>query len=1345
MGNDRKKTPIFLTPEHIDRVRRKLQQNQKRSDNTALPTGEAIYGISRRAYKAYEDNINAFSPVENKAMIWGASPDHPMEKTAQIAPDLTGSAGSQVSFFPPLWFSPLMSWVHFYMPRDIKTTYTWLRHWDTFHPHIGNAIDLHCLPPDEVIYTSKGIRRIQDVTQDNLQDEYVYNLQGKPQKILANYKELYEGDLITFRAFGLLPIRVTGNHPVLVIPKGKRQEISNKNIAIWKLARELEIGDYVIFPKMHLKGKTQKVRVDLAKYIGKHTVLREQDILTKGSKYKSVKNQKRFIEVDEKFAKFIGYYVARGVINGLNVDITFNPKVKSHADIIVSLVEEIFGIRAHVYHRMVVITASTLSNFLKAEFGYNSRERKLPEFFMNSPISIIKVFLRTYFDLKGKVHSGFISLKVKSEILARQIQILGNKCGLFFAIRQQGNAFEVYTEYDAYKKAILSDMPSMPEYDKLYGMYQDRDNFYLAILDVKSKKYSGEVYNLTTEDATFTMPIVVHNTQMPLSRFSLKVDDPYVRAVYESMMEMLGGLLLLYDMVRDYWLLGEVFAYLYWDESVGMFTDIQILPPEDIIVKGSYYNQRIYLNPESIHIQPDSQIDRVILERATDLVTKIQKHEPIELDPFFVIQMQRKQSAYFLRGQSIVLRALKFLIYYDKLIEAQYAIAQRHITPKEIWTIGNDNYPATAQQIEELRQLVQRAGQSPLFTLFTNHTVKLEYAGANGKFINFAGEYEMIEKLILTAMFTNKAITHGEGPNFACNDVDTQILTENGFKYYWELRDDDLIATFNAETGEIEYQPLLEPAQKYVYDYADDLVAIEGDLISLRHTPNHRMVVYEGRKEKDKVNWDKEHVVVKYAEDLEQDLGSQQRLNRLVLGIERGKWKGEKLSDYPELFKDEELFAKFIGYYVALGYLDNHYTTVQFNVGKGSKQDKKLNDLLKSLSIDLAVIYSIENTNQKVYSLNDLELYNYLFQGRDKLLRFIGRAGYDTLRVFFGAYLEALGVEQVYPLYLTLSNKDIADILQEIVFKLGFVSILRENGKEFILKVSNNEGDKYPIIDQDKVTLKRTFYKGKVWSVKVPNGLVVIRRNGKINITGNTASVGMRVLMQRYMYVRGLLESVLLNNLFLPVAVANEFYEVTQAELSHRIRRPFSERKPILPEFNWRAKANLLDSPNMASVARQLKDMGFSHKAVCDLLGVDYEYDKYWREKEEGTVFDPLYDEWRRRMGQSVPTPIGTERTSTFKLPVQVASYKVSKDTEEPIVEEKEFTWVSRGGLLNKMKHFKYHIEPYLKSQGAVPAKIVGDLVPKREGSPLIKELSPITEEEFMEIKRELENKGGVE
>jgi len=363
------------------------------------------------------------------------------------------------------------------------------------------------------------------------------------------------------------------------------------------------------------------------------------------------------------------------------------------------------------------------------------------------------------------------------------------------------------------------------------------------------------------------------HTQLPLSRFSLKVSDPIPRKVYQDMMESCGGLLLMYGMLRDYWLLGESFVYLFWDEEAGMFTDA--------------------------------------------------------------------------------------------------------------WRIGSDTFPATDAQIEDLESAVKQAGQQPLFTLVTNHTVSLEYVTGAQSLGNIQGEFQWIENRVLTAMFINKALTHAEGPTYA------------------------------------------------------------------------------------------------------------------------------------------------------------------------------------------------------------------------------------------------------------------------------------------------------------------------------------------------NASVALRVLMERYMFVRSMLEKVFMERFFLPVAVVHEFYKITPAELSHGIRRPFSEREPILPEFDWRHKVNLLDTTTMISMVNQMRQLGFPMKIICDVLGVDYEEAKYWKQEEEGGIFDTIYEEWRKRTMTNLPSPVGPApaegapaRGASFKIPVKIGEKQISKDTKEPIVEEMEFEFPDKQNILAKAEYIKRYVAPYLKKKEPVPAEHVFDIEP---------------------------------
>lgn len=484
------------------------------------------------------------------------------------------------------------------------------------------------------------------------------------------------------------------------------------------------------------------------------------------------------------------------------------------------------------------------------------------------------------------------------------------------------------------------------------------------------------------------------HSQLPLSRFSLKVKDPAARKVYEESIRRCGGMALLYDIAREYWLLGEAFVYLFWDENSGMWIDAQLIPPEDldIIHKGLVLDANkeghfIYrLKVSKPYMGPEvGQLDKQFLENLPpELSEFLQKGGTVDLDPFFLMTFFKKQAPYMTRGSSIVLRVMKDLLLEDKLREAQYAIAQRFVAPKEIWRIGDERFPANDEMINALKQVVKDAEQLPLFTLFTNHTVKLEYVTGVNTFTPLKEEFNWIEDRILTAMFTNKALTHGEGPTYA------------------------------------------------------------------------------------------------------------------------------------------------------------------------------------------------------------------------------------------------------------------------------------------------------------------------------------------------NASVAMRVLMERYMFFRSLIEEVFLERFFLPIAVAHQFYEVKPSDIGSGplLRRPFSEREPILPVFDWHHKVTLLDSGSLVNMISTLRDMGFPIKVICDIVDLDYDEVLAWKEREQGTVFDEIYQTWKEKAGEAVPPPVAPEPGAkvSFKLPVKVGERRISKDVVEPIIEEKEFSWPDKQHLLAKARMVKEKIEKGLKNQGFVLAHKVGTLTLDSEG-----------------------------
>lgn len=72
-----------------------------------------------------------------------------------------------------------------------------------------------------------------------------------------------------------------------------------------------------------------------------------------------------------------------------------------------------------------------------------------------------------------------------------------------------------------------------------------------------------------------------------------------------------------------------------------------------------------------------------------------------------------------------------------------------------------------------------------------------------------------------------------------CFDRLTQVMTNNGFKYFIDLKTDDKVLTLNPETLETEYQ---KPIAYYRYRYSGFMLLFEDKNTNIKVTPEHNML-----------------------------------------------------------------------------------------------------------------------------------------------------------------------------------------------------------------------------------------------------------------------------------------------------------------------------------------------------------------------------------------------------------------------------------------------------------------------------------------------------------------------
>lgn len=120
--------------------------------------------------------------------------------------------------------------------------------------------------------------------------------------------------------------------------------------------------------------------------------------------------------------------------------------------------------------------------------------------------------------------------------------------------------------------------------------------------------------------------------------------------------------------------------------------------------------------------------------------------------------------------------------------------------------------------------------------------------------------------------------------------------------------------------------------------------------------------------------------------------------------------------------------------------------------------------------------------------------------------------------------------------------------------------------------------------------------------------------------------INMKVVMHRYLMNRNLLERVIREKVFLPVAYEHGLVKRTQAEIAHKLRLNSSANNYILPKFFYKERVNLLSSQSEQEMLLRLRDKKeIPFELIADMFGWDMNQLKDKFNNEADTVFDPLY------------------------------------------------------------------------------------------------------------------------
>jgi thymidylate synthase ThyX len=362
-----------------------------------------------------------------------------------------------------------------------------------------------------------------------------------------------------------------------------------------------------------------------------------------------------------------------------------------------------------------------------------------------------------------------------------------------------------------------------------------------------------------------------------------------------------------------------------------------------------------------------------------------------------------------------------------------------------------------------------------------------------------------------------------------CYDADTEVLTEDGWKKWPDVDGSETFATVNPDTENLEYQRATE---HFAGDYDGEMYRVRSEQVDLLVTPNHRMWVKAHDTQANKRS--EEPYRVRLADEI---------FGRRVAYQNTAIWRGQEsgMVEIPGTkrvwqarnrttnttrhyvgseFPLEE-FARFLGHWLAEGSLNGHQICIAQNRGE------KLKAIASNIRAMGLPAYEVATGHGTIRTQNVAlrdSLASCERSAHDKRIpRYVHDWGPSILRVFLEAYADGDGSRRSDCNHTVLytTSIEMADELQILAIKAGWSANIRvddRTGLERVLPsgqrfknarpcyvVSLVKTRTHPLVNHNGAKNDSWVpYKGKVYCVKVPNGLLFVRRNGKPVVSGNT-------------------------------------------------------------------------------------------------------------------------------------------------------------------------------------------------------------------------------------------------
>jgi thymidylate synthase ThyX len=370
-----------------------------------------------------------------------------------------------------------------------------------------------------------------------------------------------------------------------------------------------------------------------------------------------------------------------------------------------------------------------------------------------------------------------------------------------------------------------------------------------------------------------------------------------------------------------------------------------------------------------------------------------------------------------------------------------------------------------------------------------------------------------------------------------CYDDDTEVLTTDGWKPWPKVDGSEVFGTLNPATGELEYQ---EATEVFHADYEGPMYRVHSEQVDLLVTPNHRMWVQ--RHDTQAAKRGEQKFAVEPAENL---LHKRVKYQKAALWtgctpvsvtvpatITTWRWRGKEVSrTHPAISFPVEAFARFLGYYLAEGSVDRQMIVL-------SQRPGPVRDRMAEAVRAMGLRPYISDTGcggVRIWCTQLRKMLADLGCSHEKSVPpMVQGWAPQTVRAFLEAMIEGDGSVHSTNGHTVIytSSREMADDLQVLAIKAGWSANVRIDDRTGLERVMPN-GQRFrnlrpcyvvslltrrltPLVNHGRHAAPSRYlnatgyndgfehYEGRVHCVKVPNGLLFVRRNGKPVVSANT-------------------------------------------------------------------------------------------------------------------------------------------------------------------------------------------------------------------------------------------------